>query len=94
MNLHMFQMTTKVVRMTTPIEISRRISDVIRDAAKAAGVSQRELSEMTGIPLVTLNRKLNHSSSFTTIELGSISDALNISLVEIAVRAERQKVPA
>lgn len=90
----MFQMNTKVFRMTSPSQISRNLSEVIKEAASTARVSQRDLAERTGIPLVTLNRKLNHTSPFNALELGAISEALNISLVELALRAERAPIAA
>lgn len=80
--------------MATPNELSDRLADAIRDATTAAGVSQRELAARTGIPLVTINRKLNHASPFNAIELGAISEALGTSLVDLALKAERQLVRA
>ena len=76
--------------MTTANTLSERLTDAIREAASNAGVSQRELSARTGIPLVTLNRKLNHGTSFNAVELGTISEALGTSLVELALKAERK----
>jgi transcriptional regulator with XRE-family HTH domain len=78
--------------MTTPTEVSRRLSEAIKEAARTAGLTQRDLADRTGIPLVTINRKLNHTSPFNAVELGAISEALDISLVELALRAER--IPA
>jgi Helix-turn-helix. len=80
--------------MTTANQLSDRLADAIRDAASTAGVSQRELSARTGIPLVTINRKLNHGTPFNAIELGAISEALGTSLVDLALKAERQLVRA
>lgn len=90
----MFQMTTTVCHMTTPEQISRSLSEAIKEAASAAGVSQRDLADRTGIALVTLNRKLNHQTPFNALELGALSEALGLSLTEIALRAERQVVAA
>lgn len=90
----MFRMTTKVSRMTTPEQISRHLSMAIKDAASDAGISQRDLADRSGIALVTLNRKLNHLTPFNAIELGALSEALGVSLTELALRAERQPVSA
>jgi transcriptional regulator with XRE-family HTH domain len=83
-----------MIHMTTATQLSDRLANAIRDAASSAGVSQRELASRTGIPLVTLNRKLNHSTPFNAIELGAISEALGTSLVDLALKAERQLVSA
>ena len=80
--------------MTTAQTLSRRLSQAIKDAAAEAGVSQRDLAARTGIPLVTLNRKLNHLSPFNAVELGAMSETLGVSLAELALRAERVEVAA
>lgn len=85
----MFRMTTTLLRMTSAIDSSRRLSQAIKESASAAGVSQRDLANQTGIPLVTLNRKLNHDSPFNAVEMGAISEALGISLLELVLRSER-----
>lgn len=90
----MFQMTTTLFRMATPENISRSLSEAIKDAASESKVSQRDLASRTGIPLVTLNRKLNHASPFNFMELGAISEVLGVSLTELVLRAERQAIAA
>lgn len=80
--------------MATPEEISRSLSEAIKNAASTAGISQRELADKAGIPLVTLNRKLNHSAPFNAREMGAVSEALGLSLVELALRAERSPITA
>ena len=76
--------------------IADRIAAEVKAAMKDEGISQREMARRTGIPLNTLSARLNPRSirPFTMGELGLVLDTLNISLVEIAVRAERQKVAA
>ena len=90
----MLRMTTTMFRMASPTETSRRLSEAIKAAAANAGVSQRDLANRAGIPLVTLNRKLNHLTPFNAVELGALSDVLGLSLVELALRAERIQVEA
>jgi len=75
--------------MNTPEAISARLTAAVADAIKMAGLSQRAVSEQTGIPLVTLSRRLTGRTAFTVIELAAIAQVLNLSLVELAVRAER-----
>ena len=89
----MFRMTTKVFHMTTN-QLSVSLTEALKDAITNAGMSQREVSDKAGIPLVTLNRKLNHGAPFNTVELGAISEAIGVSLVELAVRAERATTKA
>ena len=90
----MFRMSTTMFRMTSPEAKSRRLSQAIKEAASAASISQRDLADRTGIPLVTLNRKLNHTTPFNAVELGAISEVLGLSLTELALRAERNAVAA
>ena len=90
----MFRMTNKLCHMTTAESLSRRLSQAIKEAASDAGISQRDLADRAGIPLVTISRKLNHQHPFNAVELGAISEVLGISLVELALRAERQPLAA
>ena len=87
----MFRLTTNVLRMNTPEAISARLAVAIAEAIKIAGLSQRDVADRCGIPLVTLSRRLTGRTPFTIIEVAAICNALGISLIEIAVRAERIK---
>ena len=83
-------MDSKVTDMDTTEQLDRRITAEIAAAAKAAGVSQRELAARTGIPLVTLTRRLGGTGKgFTVSELLAACVALDLSLTEVALRAER-----
>ena len=83
-------MGTTVVRMDTAEALARQVAAEIKNAMKAAGVSQRDVADATGIPLVTLNRRLSGMGKPMTIaEAAAILPALNLSLTEIALRAER-----
>ena len=85
----MFRLTTNLLRMNTPEATSARLTAVVADAMKTSGLSQRVMSERCGIPLVTLNRRLTGRNAFTIVELAAIADVLGISIVELALRAER-----
>lgn len=85
----MFHMTTYDGRMTTAQAISAGLTEAVRDSLKEAGLSQREAASRTGIPLVTLNRRLQDGSKFTAIELGVIAETCGTSLVDLALKAER-----
>lgn len=92
LNLHLFRMETTVTHMNTPEATNRSLLNVIEEAREGAGLSQRDLSVATGIPLTTLHSKLKGHRSFTVIELASIAEALRLSLTELALRAERSQL--
>lgn len=75
--------------MNTPQATSDRLTAVVGEAMRAAKVSQRAMSAATGIPLVTLSRRLAGRTGFTVHELAAIAEVLNLSIVELAVRADR-----
>ena len=85
----MFRLATNLTRMNTPEATSARLTATVASALRSAGLSQRAVSEQAGIPLVTLNRRLTGRSAFTVLELAAIAQILDLSLVELAVRAER-----
>lgn len=77
--------------MNTPEATSARLTAAVADAMKTAGVSQRSMSDRCGIPLVTLNRRLTGRTAFTVVEVAAIAGQLGLSLVELALRAERMR---
>lgn len=56
--------------MTNTIELKKEMLD--------AGISQRKLSDITGITKNTLNRKINNYSEFTGLEISAVCNALGI----------------
>lgn len=77
-------------RMENTEALDRQLTVEVREAMKAAGLSHRDMSGITGIPLVTLSRRLSaQGKGFTVAEVLDIADALGLSLVELAIRAER-----
>lgn len=92
----MSRMGTTVVHMeTNPPAVLRQITAEIRGAMQAAGVSQRELSARTGLPLVTLSRRLVGSGKpWDLNELLAVAAALDLSLAELVIRAERAALTA
>jgi transcriptional regulator with XRE-family HTH domain len=52
------------------------IAAAVRDDMRQRGISELKLSELSGIPRVTLRRRLAGTSPFTTTELAHISEAL------------------
>ena len=65
--LQMFRLTTSMIRMNTPQATSDRLTAVVAEAMRTAKVSQRAMAELTGIPLVTLSRRLNGHTAFTAV---------------------------
>lgn len=93
----MSRMDTTLITMDTHHKaLAERITAEVKGAMKERGVSQRKLSSQTGIPLNTLNARLQSGTTrpFTVGELACVLDALNLSLTEIALRAERSMVSA
>jgi transcriptional regulator with XRE-family HTH domain len=60
--------TTRTTNITKRIE-SRRLE---------LGLSQMKLSDLTGIPVVTLQRRLKHDDKLTIPELDKLSDAFGV----------------
>ena len=81
-----------MLRMTTAQTLSRDLADVVNAAVRAAHLSQRDLAERTGIPLVTLNRRLTARTPFTVTELAAIAEALgDVSVTDWFLKAERMR---
>lgn len=74
--------------MTTSTRIDDALAEVVKTALKGAGRSQRKTAAATGIPLVTLHRRLTKDSTFKVTEVVAIADFLKVSVVELFQRAE------
>lgn len=85
----MSRLVTTVIHMDTPESIARQVSAEIRAAMKLAGMSQRDMAAKTGIPLVTLGRRLTGGKPFDIAELAAVASTLNIGVVDLMLRAER-----
>lgn len=85
----MLRMGTSVLRMETPDQYSARLAEVVAQSIRAAGLSQRDIAARAGVPLVTLSRRLTGRSPFTVVEVAAIASVLGVSVVELALRAER-----
>lgn len=64
-----------------------QVAATVRRLMEARGVSQVALAEATGIPRVTLIRRLNGQAAFSVEELGAIAVHLDVSLPELLVAA-------
>ncbi|MDI3331446.1 MAG: hypothetical protein QJR09_12065 [Micrococcus sp.] len=55
----------------------------VREAIEAGGESINSVSEKSGIPYATLWRKVNARGPFTVTELGHVSEALKVRVVDL-----------
>lgn len=81
-------MSIYIVRMSNPVTEST--AEAVRSALADAQRSKQSLSDETGIPYSTLNRKLAAKTEFTFSELYAIASALGVSpavLVPVQFRA-------
>lgn len=67
-------------------QIAHRVSGELADQKR----SQRWLSEATGIPLVTLNRKLRGLRPFDVVELYDITKALDLDMTDLISAADHK----
>lgn len=74
--------------MDTPDLTSRGISQAVSSALKAAGISQREAAERSGIPITTLSRRLTGNSPFLVTELAVLASMVGTTVSELAATAE------
>lgn len=86
----MYQSDTRLVLMDAPIAVAQQLAAEVRAAMSSRNISQRDLAARTGVPLVTLNRRLTgQGKPFDIAELVAIAEVLDLSLVELTIRAER-----
>lgn len=64
----------------------RQVSQTVAEAMMAQGWSQKALAEATGIPRVTLRRRLA-GAAFNVAELAAIADALGTTVTDLVDRA-------
>lgn len=81
-------MAPNVFHMDTPQTQADRLTGTIREALARSGVSRRELSARTGIPLTTLQRRLvSPGTGLQLTEATAIASAIGTSLSELAAEA-------
>jgi transcriptional regulator with XRE-family HTH domain len=67
------------------------LSGVIAERMEQSGVSLRGLALVTGIPMVTLHRRLADDSKATYAELQHIADALDAPLSQLVREVEKRR---
>lgn len=80
--------------MNTASALSQAVADVMASTIRERGMTQREVAEAAGIPLVSLNRKLTGHRPFTVIELAEVARAVGTSPLDVMLRAERMALTA
>lgn len=75
--------------MPTTNDTSRSIAAAVSAALQEADLSQRAVAEQTGIPLVTLSRRLTGKKALDTDQLSVLAELLQMRVSELIARAER-----
>ena len=88
------RLVTTVIRMETPERFTASLAQVVAAQIKSAGLSQRDMATRTGVPLVTLSRRITGRSPFTVAELATIASVLGVSVVDLVLKAERAIAPS
>jgi transcriptional regulator with XRE-family HTH domain len=74
---------------------SAEVADTIKSAITAAGLSQREVADLTGIPPTTLNRRLTaNGSALTYGEMVAIGRVIGRPVSDLITEAERASASA
>lgn len=93
----MSQVERIVIDMEHINPTSAEVAETLKDAMKAAHMSQREMADRTGIPLTTLNRHLNNDG-IEWDEIRAIATTLGVSATSIitdtALRVASARRPA
>ena len=71
-----------------PKPLASRLVDVINQQIQASNLSVTEMIEKTGIPKVTLHRRLRTGHGLTIAELESLADQLNTTPAALMTQAE------
>lgn len=80
--------------MTTAQTFNQELVSTLRTAIEHSDKSQREIAATTGIPLVTLNRKLRGYSPLNFLELAAIASVIGEEVTDLVQRAEQALAPA
>jgi len=68
--------------MSNATEVTAWTAEAVRAAIERAGMTKKSVSDMTGIPYPTLNRKTAGHSEFSFTDLLAIADVLKVSPAE------------
>lgn len=76
--------------MDTPDATARGIARAVSVSLRSAGISQRDASAQTGIPLTTLTRRLTGKSPFLTTELAALASLLGTTVSALVSAGESE----
>lgn len=85
-------MGTRVFHMDTN-PTPRAVARAVSEALTRAGVSQREASTRSGIPLTTLSRRLTGNSPLNVCELDALAGIAGVTVVDIVISATGSNDP-
>lgn len=71
------------LHMETPEQEMRRVARAVSTALQAAGISQREAADATGIPINTLSRRLTGKTPLNVNELAALGGLVGKSVSEL-----------
>lgn len=74
--------------MVSNNDVTAALARVVKSHLKASGITQREASERTGIPQVTLTRRLGGHSPFAIDELYRLSQLVDRAPSALVAEAE------
>lgn len=84
-------MGTNVLHMehlTPALAVAREVTSLI----ESSGLSRREVSSRTGIPLTTLTRRLTGISPFSITELDALASVLDTTVLRLVNAADQANV--
>lgn len=67
---------------------AQQVAAAVRGIVAESGLSELALAEQSGIPRVTLRRRLAAQSPFTVQELADIGEVLGVSALDILKRSQ------
>lgn len=83
-----------MLRMEHRNDFATMVANRVGDLIGASGVTRTWICEQTGIPRVTLHRRLSGLSPFTLAELDRIADALRVPTTSLLPATDREDVSA
>lgn len=79
-----------MIHMVTEQPTAEDVARALGEALASAGVTQREASVRSGIPLVTLSRRLTGKTPFNVLELASLASVAETTVADVVIAATRR----
>lgn len=74
---------------TTLLESRQQMASAVTSALAEAGIAQRKASDLTGIPMTTLRRRLTGNAAFDLDELALLGDLVGLTIADLVARADQ-----